>query len=396
MILLQINSIVGKMHICYVIWKFSSPNNFLRMGGAEKQLLKIIDNLRNNKSIKITVIARKMPENPKEETIAENIKIKRLLTTNIPLLSMILFSISLFFGLVKLNKKEKIDLIHLPLPDLYLISVRLTRAILKIPFISRIAADELDPKSSRGMWLIERLYVRSLILKSDAIQTLTEYATKKASQLLFDPDKIHLIPNGVEIPKKIKDYTLLSYEIVYIGAMRFQPKKLRIEQKNLEFLIRSFKIVSDKLPKLKLIMVGDGNYRAYLEKIVEKLNIQKKVIFTGYQTDINSFLERGDIFVNPSHFEGMPNAVLEAMAKGVLVFCSNIPEHQYIIQNNNNGVLFNHTLEEDLAERILDFYKKPGHYFDIADKGRSYVIKNHSIQELVKLLLEMYNTIINS
>ncbi|MFW9923840.1 MAG: glycosyltransferase [Candidatus Thorarchaeota archaeon] len=384
------------MHICYVIWKFSSPENFQKMGGAENQLLKIVNHLKNNDDIKISIISRKMPNESKKEFPSNNVEITRINSTKIPFLSMIIFSISLFFKLIKLNKKDKIHLIHIPLPDLFLFSIWFIRIFLKIPFISRIAADELNPINSKGLWKMERLFVRSLILRSNAIQTLNQNATQQAFDLSFSKERIFLIPNGIAPPTISRDYKKLSNEIIYIGAMRIQPRKLRIEQKNLEFLINAFNSVLTRKSDLKLIMVGDGNYKSHLVDLVSKLNIENRVFFKGYQTNVNLYLENADIFVNPSHFEGMPNTVLEAMAMGVFTLCSNIPEHQFLIQNTITGVLFDHHNHLDFVQKIIDFYENPKNYIDMAKKGQEIIIKNHSIDIIIQQLNEMYNKVIIS
>ncbi|GAI79210.1 unnamed protein product, partial [marine sediment metagenome] len=69
---------------------------------------------------------------------------------------------------------------------------------------------------------------------------------------------------------------------------------------------------SSKKPDLRLILVGDGNYRTYLERYVHEKGVQSKVSFEGYQLYIDRYILDSDIFINPSHVEGMPNTVLEA------------------------------------------------------------------------------------
>ena len=59
---------VDIMHICYVIWIFKSPNNFQQMGGAENQLLKIINKLKTRDDISITIISKKTPDDESVES----------------------------------------------------------------------------------------------------------------------------------------------------------------------------------------------------------------------------------------------------------------------------------------------------------------------------------------
>lgn len=381
-------------NICYVIWKFRSPDNFVNMGGAENQLLKIINQFKNSNK-NITIISRKTDADKGVEIFSDNIKIHRINTTNIRFLSMILFMIGLFVLIYRINRKKRIDIIHLPLPDIYIASIFVLRMMLKIPVLTMVAGDELYPQRKKGLWYVDRLIVRHFMLKLDGIQTLNDTAYKIGQKLQYKEEKLFLVPMGVNIPSKMRDYKKLTKNIVYIGGMRFYPEKQKREIKNLDFLIESFKELLDKKPELKLILVGDGNYKGVLEQKVSKLNLNKSVKFTGYQTNIRKYLMNADIFVNPSLREGMPNAVIEAMASGVFVLCSNIHGHQYIIDDNVTGVLFNNTKKSDFITKVLDFYEQRDRCNEIARKGRFYVEENFAMPAVINQILNMYRKIEN-
>jgi len=359
------------------------------MGGAETQLLKIIKHLKNTDK-KITIIARKTDDDKRLEEVSENITIYRINTTNIRFISMIIFCIATFFLIYKINRVNKFDIIHLPLPDIYIIMIFILRRILKIPITSMVAGDEVNPQGYIGLWYIDRKIVKNLILKSDGIQTLNTQTFEFCEKIVKDKEKIYLVPMGVEIPLIKRDYKNFSNNIVYIGAMRFFPEKQEREIKNLNFLIDSFSELIKIKPELKLYMVGDGNYRSNLEKRVEELKLQDQVIFTGYQTNVQKYLEIADIFVNPSLSEGMPNTVIEAMASNVFVLCSDIHPHRYIIRNNVSGVLFNNTSRSDFIEKVLSFYNNRKRSSEIAKAGNVYAINHFSMNAIVNQNLEMY------
>lgn len=381
-------------HICYVIWKFSSPNKFTKMGGAENQLLKTLTHVKGNK-IKYTIITRKIPDATQNEMIGYNKKILRLFTTTIPLLSMILFMINLFFTIIKLNKENRISIIHVPLPDVFIVVLFILQKTLKIPIITRVAGDELAPFRKHGFWLVNRLIVRSFMLRLNAIQALNPQAYKVAENLNYPRERLFLINNGTTIPKKFRQYDDIKNSIVYIGAMRFSPRKNKVEQKNLIYLINAFYDLLLKKPEMKLILVGDGNYRSFLENHVRNLGITENVEFVGYQTDILKYLLNADIFVNPSRFEGMPNTVIEAMASGVFVLCSNIPEHRFIIEQKVNGILFDNNNKEAFVTEVLNFYYDLNQSKKIASNGRKYAIENFSIGNIIHSIFNMYRTVID-
>ncbi|MBD3189759.1 MAG: glycosyltransferase [Candidatus Heimdallarchaeota archaeon] len=360
------------------------------MGGAENQLLKIIEQLRDKK-VQITILSKQTHNDPIKEQIFKDKVIKRLSVTNMPIISMIIFMVTLFFELVKLNKKQKIDLIHLPLPDAYIISVYLFSKIYKIPVITRVAADELYPYKKEGVWLLNRLLVRHFMLKLNGIQILNPLAKNHAKKLGYPEERTFLIPNGTKIPERHRNYGEFTHNILYIGAMRFYPEKNKMEQKNLLFLIETFYELSKINKKLTLLMIGDGNYRTTLEDKVNKLGLRERVIFTGYQNNVYNYHLKADIFVNPSHWEGMPNTVIEAMSSGLIVFCSDIPEHRFLIKSNQNGILFDNKNKQDLIKKISSFYTNFEKYEDIGINARDYIKNNLSIEKTIESIFNMYS-----
>jgi len=384
------------LHLCYVIWKFKSPNSFTKMGGAEKQLLKLLYEFRSYQNVKVTVIARKTTEDKIYEQFSSNIKIYRVYTTNIPLVSMFLFMIFMPLLIIYLNSKNRITSIQLQLPDVYIFSISLLRNLLKIPVITRVAGDELYPIKKRGLWLADRLFVRHYMLKMDAIQVLTSYSYNLALKLGVEKNKIFLIPNGVEIPKKRRNYSQLNKKILYVGVIEFFPDKQEREVKNLVYLIDAFKETVKYIYDLQLILVGDGNYRRELMNYTKKIGLPDKVKFLGYQTDVLKYLLKADIFINPSHSEGMPNAVLEAMAAGVYVLCSNIPQHTFIIKENVYGDIINHTDVQDFVKKVRNFYENPDFYIKKANKAFSMVKNKLSISKTAAKILEMHKSVSKS
>lgn len=379
------------MHICYVLWKFKSPQSFIEMGGAERQLLNLLNEFKKREGLKVTVFAKKTENDLVFEEYFSNIKIIRIPVPPIKFISLFFFTLLLPFFIFQETRKCRIDIIHIPLSDVFLLSLLFVAKFCKIPLISRIAGDELEPFRKHGLWFINRIIVRKLVMLTDAIQVLTNYSYQQAINLGIEANKLFLIPNGVILPSDFRDYNHFSNNVVYIGAMRFYREKNRIEQKNLKFLIKAFKIALKQRKDLLLYMVGDGNYRQDLEKYVKQKGLEKNVIFTGYKTDIKQYLLKADIFVNPSHYEGLPNTVIESMSFGVLSMCSDIPEHRFIIMDGKTGILFDRFSEEALSSEIVNFYEKTDEKIKIAKQGRTYVENHFSIQDVTKKILKMYS-----
>lgn len=138
----------------------------------------------------------------------------------------------------------------------------------------------------------------------------------------LDQNKIIVIynPNNLAFIKKesIKsldlqlDNLFKNYPVVItVGSLR-RPK-------GQWHLIRAFNKVKAAIPSAKLVILGEGELRVYLEEIVTNLGMQDDVYLLGFQSNPFRFISRASMFVLPSLYEGFPNVLVEAMACGVPV-----------------------------------------------------------------------------
>ena len=169
------------------------------------------------------------------------------------------------------------------------------------------------------------------------------------------------IPNGVDTDhfkpasKEEKQQLRKKYEIpadhqvfIYTGSL--------ITRKNLESLILAF---TEMPEKHILLIAGDGSSRKTLMEIAAGRN---NIIFTGQVKHVRKLLQLSDIFVSPSLSEGLPNTVLEAMACGLPVLLSDIPQHNELFSSQKYHHFFEVNNGEDLLakmKRILQSDKKP-------------------------------------
>ena len=218
-----------------------------------------------------------------------------------------------------------------------------------------------DIKLYRGMRWSFRFLSRILFPHIDYITTVSdEFADFLRNEAVVSPEKVSVIPNGVsnmEVePQQLRehkaDYALCDNErkAIFVGSLT--------SLKGVRWLIQSWKLVIEKYPKAKLLIVGDGDDRKYLETMARKLNLEKNVIFFGYQAThtIPYWLACADMFVLPSLFEGRPNALLEALQSRLPVVATDIAGIRELIQDGVNGFLVPGRNPEALADKILKLY----------------------------------------
>ena len=112
-------------------------------------------------------------------------------------------------------------------------------------------------------------------------------------------------------------------------------------QKNHELLIRAFKKIEDKYPTDKLLIYGEGELRDKLSNLIVSLELQERVVLMGQTSDVFSVLKSAKVFVLSSNYEGMPNALMEAMAVGVPSIATDCPcgGPKKLIDNGHDGLL---------------------------------------------------------
>jgi len=194
--------------------------------------------------------------------------------------------------------------------------------------------------------------------------------------------KILLRPNFVDNNFQTLIETRSSKKILSVGRLTYQ--------KNFELLINQFKN-SD----FEIDIVGDGELLKPLKSLAKTNNV--KVNFLG-NVEFSTLLKLYNkyfFYVSTSLYEGNPKSVLEALASGCIVLASNIPNHQEIIENEENGYLFD--LENP---NIVELCKKITEDKDLINKISSnatkYLEENNSIDLLAQDMSLDYATLIKS
>lgn len=182
-------------------------------------------------------------------------------------------------------------------------------------------------------------------------------AVKKSLHPYCTKDKVKVIYNAVEIEKKINFKK--NNENIILSVARLEKRK------NLIFLIKSFNKFKKKNHNYSLFLLGDGPEKIYLQDYVKRNKILN-VNFLGYKKNVKKYLKRCKIFVHTSLFEGMSNAVLEAMAFGKASVVLNSPGVAELHVHKKTGFISGKSLSEFTSyldklaknEKLLKFFFK--------------------------------------
>jgi len=330
---------------------FFIPN--LECGGAEKMVINLA-NYFCKKNIKIDLILIQK-KGDFLKNVSKNIRIINLNSNRA------FYSI---YPLIKYLRKNRPKVLISTLNHVNivaLISVFISFTKTKI-FIRSVNTFSMNLKSlSKSKEMIQRFSALILYRFADnIISNSMQSADDLAKTLKLNRKKIKVIYNPTITPniyKKMEEYIshpwLNSKQITIIGVGRLEKVK------NFTNLIRAVKILKNKIDA-KLIILGEGSERKNLEKLIKNLNLKNSVKLMGFQQNPYSFIYRSNLFVLSSDSEGLPNALIEAMACGTPVVSTNCPSGpSEILENGKYGKLVPVNNPEALAEAIIETLNNP-------------------------------------
>ena len=132
------------------------------------------------------------------------------------------------------------------------------------------------------------------------------------------------------------------------------------EKKGHRDLLAAFTLVMQRIPGARLLLVGEGPERAALERDVALAGLTPAVGFAGYRSDVAAILARCDLFVLSSIEEGMPNALLEAMAAGLPSVVTDVGGNAEALVDGQTGFLVPVGNPVALASRMIELLENPG------------------------------------
>ena len=143
---------------------------------------------------------------------------------------------------------------------------------------------------------------------------------------------------------------------------KYEPKKYRViasgrleKQKNHKLLIDAFKDVIKQCPDAQLYIYGEGACETELRSTISDLNMQEQVFLKGRTNDMAEALSKADIYVMSSDYEGLPNALMEAMAIGIPSVATDCPcgGPKLLFEDEKNGCLISVGNKKELTEKIV-------------------------------------------
>jgi len=145
-----------------------------------------------------------------------------------------------------------------------------------------------------------------------------EIARWAAEQEGFPPEKLLVIPNGIDLPELGSAYASLPQDrseaekiLLFVG--RLEP------QKGIDVLLERAPAILESLPGYRLVIIGQGTWTNAWQQWLGQSPLASRVELLGRRSDVLDWMRRSRLLLLPTRYEGMPNVVLEAMSVGLPV-----------------------------------------------------------------------------
>ena len=243
--------------------------------------------------------------------------------------------------------------------------------------------EKLDYLANR--WFVDRILAVSFDLHGQLIRR-------------YGAEKVTCVHNGVNIEQvhPSKSVTELRRELgiserdFVIGTIgRLVPVKGQ------GYLLKAARLIQRQRPNVKCIIAGDGPLKSSLQATAHEYNLGNNVLFLGHRSDVYDILRLMDVFVLPSLSEGIPMALLEALALGRPVVASRVGGIPEVIQHGVTGLLTTPENEEELAQNCMAVMDDLKLGQTLGAAGQRRIEEEFSAGVMADKVAEIYRTLVS-
>lgn len=356
------------MNVLFII-----PN--LRIGGAEKMLVELIPQMKQE-GVECSVLLFDR-ESTHFSTLLKNENIQIFYT-----IRKSFFNLLNIITFLKVIFSRKYDVIHchLTYPQFWIALV----SVCNIRGKKLITTEHSSNNRRRGNALLKCV---DKFVYSRFRWVISVSGTVQESLLSWikpqNTSKYVVIENCVDIkkfrtakPASRSEFGINDKDIILVMVGRMTAAK------DQACIIQALTLLSDEY---KAVLVGDGETIKDNQLLAQKLGVKDRVCFTGERNDIANILQMSDIYIQASHWEGLPTAPLEAMAADKPTIGANVPGIHDVLPQN---MLYRHADFEDLARLILQVSSRSD--ISLLLEQQQQILQRFDLVNIMKKHLEIY------
>ena len=290
---------------------------------------------------------------------------------------------------IELGKQKKFDFIFTIFHPFHLVPKAAVEAAKELQITSIVKVDDAIYEKATGIKSIQRRVEKMINSKTLRTASKVLVSNNNTAKVIINeygviPEKISIVPNGVELSLFNSSKQKNPKKVVFAGAMYYH--------RGLDVLLEAIPKIIRKIPDAKFILLGSGNELEKLKETVLEKNLENSVEFKGWieREKIPENISDASIGIGPLRLtdvtsQALPIKVLEYMAVSLPIIAQKGTLPDDILVNGKNGYFVNGA--EDLAEKISSLLNEPDTINQMGNQSR-LMVQNFSWDHIIKNVLE--------
>lgn len=352
------------------------------------------------KGIRVSALtARHQVDLPVQETV-DGVTIRRLPVLRDQRVRHFSFFVAASWHL--LCHYRKYDIVHLHGAYRRAIPIVMSAQLTNLKTLVKMSMMGTDDPSTTREWRFGGLLMKAL-KRTDAVVAITEELAESYLQAGLPPSQLVRIPNGVDTSRfhpidsarrrhlrKVLGLPVDGPVVLFVGIVH--PRK------GIDRLLEAWPTVQVRYPEATLVLVGplhspsNGTTSDFVDHL-HTLADQYDIHLVGQQEEVQRFYQTADVFVLPSRMEGLPNALLEAMACGLPTIASSLPGVSEVIEHDSNGLLVPPDASAALPNAILHLLDHPEIAQKLGSAAHQTIMERYSLDAIANHYVHLYTSL---
>lgn len=298
------------------------------------------------------------------------------------------FDTGCIYELVKIIKQNKISVVHTHASLSGRVAAKIAGA--KIIY-TRHTPGEVHKHGSLK-WKFNKCIN---IFLSDKVIAVSNYIADQLKEYGLPNDRIVTIHNGINVSEFSQSFNIeeskrtfgLEDEFVLLQIARLE------DEKGHKYLFEAISQLDNKY-KVKLLVVGTGSKMNELKNLAAKLNIQEKVVFTGFVNDVKQVIPAADVIMLPSLKEALALSLLEGMVMSKPCIASNVGGIPEVVVNGISGILVQPKSNKSIKEAIEKLYNNRELCVKMGQEGKKIVLEKFNLDNMTKQVERVYDSLV--
>jgi len=301
-----------------------------------------------------------------------------------------------------IHHRDEYDIVHLHGAYRRAIPIVAAARLVRLPVVVKMSMMGTDDPSTTRNWRFGDLLMKAL-RHADAVVAITDELAQSYLQAGLPEEHLVRIPNGVDTSRfhPVDGVTRVQLRrelelppnapvVLFVGVVN--PRK------GVDRLLQAWPPVQSQWPEAVLLLVGPvPASRSAPPDVVETLRsraTQYRIRILGQQAAVERFYQAADLFVLPARMEGLPNALLEAMACGLPVVASALPGVSEVIQDGVNGLLLRPADPQVLSAQILRLLQDARCASELGPAAHQTIEQGYALGAIVDRYRNLYGALI--